>query len=123
MVIRGLLSEWTGNMDTILSLQQISDIIKRNPTALAIVANMPRITIDDVAYAVSRMALDMDVARDLVASSSGRPLADVQGGWLTCIQAAIVAAQAIEGHSPQSIAGVLIAAVAPGYGSETGSLQ
>lgn len=110
-------------MDTPLSLKQISDIIQRNPTALAVVASMPRIEIDDVAYAVSRMAIDADVARDLVATSSGCPIADVRGGWLTSIQAAIVAAQAIEAHGPEGIAGVLIAAVAPGFGNEAGSLQ
>jgi hypothetical protein len=59
-------------MDTILSLRQLSEVIERNPTALAVVANMPRIEIDDVAYAVSRMAIDVNVARDLVATSSGR---------------------------------------------------
>jgi hypothetical protein len=106
-----------------LTLKQLTEVVERNPTALAVVANMPRIELDDVAYAVSRMAIDVDVARDLVATSSGRPLADVPRGWLTCIQAAIVAAQAIEGHSPQSIAGVLIAAVVPCFGNETGSLQ
>ena len=110
-------------MDTPLSLKQISDIIQRNPTALAVVASMPRIEIDDVAYAVSRMAIDADVARDLVATSSGRPIADVRGGWLTSIQAAIVAAQTIEAHGSEGIAGVLIAAVAPGFGNEAGSLQ
>ncbi len=110
-------------MDTPLTLKQISDIIQRNPTARAVVASMPRIEIDDVAYAVSRMAIDADVARDLVATSSGRPIADVRGGWLTSIQAAIVAAQTIEAHGPEGIAGVLIAAVAPGFGNEVGSLQ
>ncbi|WP_231420751.1 hypothetical protein [Sphingomonas sp. Leaf205] len=110
-------------MGTILSLKQLSEVIARNPTALAVVANMPRIEIDDVAYAVSRMAIDADVARDLVATSSGRPIGDVRGGLLTSVQAAIVAAQAIESHGPQSIAGVLIAAVAPGFGNEAGSLQ
>ena len=110
-------------MDTALSLKQLSEVINRNPTALAVVANMKRITIDDVAYAISLMAIDMAVARDLVATSSGRPIADVQGGWLTSVQAAIIAARAIEAHGPQSIAGVLIAAVAPGFGSEVGSIQ
>lgn len=110
-------------MGNILSLTQLSEVIERNPAALAVVANMPRIEIDDVAYAVSRMAIDADVARDLVATSSGCPIADVQGGWLTSIQAAIVAARTIAAHTPQSIAGVLIAAVAPGFGNETGSLQ
>jgi hypothetical protein len=110
-------------LSNVLSLTELSEVIKRNPTALAVVANMPRITIDNVAYAVSLMAIDMAVARDLVATSSGRPLADVQGGWLTSVQAAIVAAQAIEAHGAKGIAGVLIAAVAPGFGTETGRLQ
>ncbi len=110
-------------MDTILSLRQLSDVIERNPTALAVVANMPRIEIDDVAYAVSRMAIDADVARDLVATSSGRPLDDVPGGFLTSIRAVAIAAQTIAAHPPQSIAGVLIAAVAPGFGNEVGSIQ
>ncbi|MEG3169918.1 hypothetical protein U1737_17135 [Sphingomonas sp. LB3N6] len=110
-------------MDNILSLKQLSEVIERNPTALTVVANMPRIEIDDVAYAVSRMAIDADVARDLVATSSGRPIGDIQGGFLTSLQAAIVAARTIAAHTPQSIAGVLIAAVVPGFGSETGSVQ
>jgi hypothetical protein len=110
-------------MDTILSLRQLSEVIERNPTALAVVANMPRIEIDDVAYACSQMATDMAVARDLVATSSGRLIKDVPGGWLTIIRAAIVAGLTIEAHGPKSISGVLIAAVAPGFGNEAGSLQ
>ena len=110
-------------MSNVLTLKQLSEVIERNPTALAVVASMPRIEIDDVAYAISRMAVDMDVARDLVATSSGRFSADVPGGIMMCVQAAIVAAQTIEAHGPQSIAGVFIAAVAPGFGSETGRVQ
>jgi len=110
-------------MDTVLSLKQLSDIIARNPAALSVVAGMPRITIDDVAFAISRMAIDPDVARDLVATSSGQPLADVQKGLLTSIQAVVVAAHTIAGHPPQDIAQVFIAAVAPGFGSETGRVQ
>ncbi|MEG3173049.1 hypothetical protein U1708_12585 [Sphingomonas sp. ZB1N12] len=110
-------------MSNIITLKQLSEVIERNPTALAVVANMPRIEIDDVAYAISRMAIDTDVARDLVATATGRPLADVPRGILMCVQAAIIAARAIEAHGPQSIAGVLIAAVAPGFGNEVGSIQ
>ncbi|WP_156348871.1 hypothetical protein [Sphingomonas sp. Leaf230] len=111
------------DMDTILSLEQLAQIIERNPTALAVVANMPRIEIDDVAYACSQMATDMAVARDLVATSSGRLIEDVPGGWLTIIRATIITGLTIEAHSPQSIAGVLLSAVAPGFGNEAGSIQ
>jgi hypothetical protein len=111
------------NMSTGLSLRQLAQIIERNPTALAAAASMPRITIDDVAFAISRMAIDADVARDLVATSTGRPIEDVGRGFMTSIQAAAIAAHTIAAHPRQDIAAVFIAAVAPGFGTETGSLQ
>ena len=40
-------------MDKPLSLKQLSEIIERNPAALSVVAGMPRITVDDIAYAIS----------------------------------------------------------------------
>jgi CTP:molybdopterin cytidylyltransferase MocA len=110
-------------MDKPLSLKQLSEIVERNPAALSVVAAMPRITVDDIAYAISKMAIDGDVARDVVATSSGRPLADVQRGLLTSIQAAVVAAHTIAAHTPQSIGEVFITAVAPGFGNEIGSVQ
>jgi hypothetical protein len=110
-------------MSTGLSLSQLGQIIERYPTAFAAAAERATITTDDIAFAVSRMAVDAEVARDLVATSTGRPIADVAGGFLTSIQAAVIAAQTIAAHPSQSIAAVLFAAVAPGFGTETGSLQ
>lgn len=110
-------------MSTGLSLSQLAQIIERHPTAFAAAAERPTITTDDIAFAVSQMTVDADVARDLVATSTGRPIDEVSYGFLTSIRAAAIAAQTIAAHPSEHIATVLFAAVAPGFGSETGSLQ
>ncbi|WP_380786811.1 hypothetical protein [Sphingomonas sp. R86521] len=106
-----------------LSLEQLTAIVERHPEPFAIVRAQPTVTIDSVAFAVSKLAVDDDAARDVVATSSGRPLEEIPGGLMTMIQAAAIAAQAFAAHPHESIARIFIRAVVPGFGDETGTVQ
>ena len=106
-----------------LSLEQLTAIVGRHPEPFVLARSKPTITIDSIAFAVSKLAVDDDAARDVVATSTGRPLEEIPGGLMTMIQAAAIAAQAFAAHPHESIATIFVRAVVPGFGDEAGSVQ
>jgi hypothetical protein len=110
-------------MDTALSLKQLSEVIERHRATFAHVTSQPTITIDHLAYAVSKLAVDPDVARDVVATSTGQPLCDVAGGFATLLRASIISGQTMAAHPPEKIANIFIGMAVTGFGSEVGGLQ
>ncbi len=110
-------------MSQALTLSQLTQIIERHPEPFAVVRARPTITIDSIAFAVSKLAVDDDAARDVVATSTGRPLEKIPGGLMTMIQAAAIAAQAFAAHPHESIATIFVRAVVPGFGDEAGTVQ
>ena len=110
-------------MSKALTLHELTQLIHRHAAAFADVARQPSITVDQLAYAVSKLAIDPDAARDVVATSTGRPLADVSSGFATLVQASIIAGQTLASHAPERVAEIFYGMVAPGFGSETGRVQ
>ena len=106
-----------------LSLEQLTAVVECHPEPFALIAARPRIEVNDIAYAVSKLAVDSDAARHVVALSTGQPLDEVPGGLITMLQAAAIAAQTIAAHPPETIANIFIRAVVPGFGDETGTVQ
>lgn len=111
------------NLSNALTLRELEQIIQRHPLAFAAAAERPTITTNDIAFAVSQMAVDGDVARDVVATSSGRPIDEVSSGLMTLIQAAAIVRETLSTHPYRSVANVFVSAVVPGFGNEAGSLQ
>ncbi len=106
-----------------LTVCQLAQIIDCHHEPFALIAARPRIEVSDIAYAVSKLAVDSDAARHVVALSTGQPLDEVPGGLITMLQAAAISAQTIAAHPPETIANIFIRAVVPGFGDETGTVQ
>ena len=106
-----------------LTIDQLTQIIECHPESFELIAVRPSITVNDIAYAVSKLAVDGDAARHVVALSTGQPLDEVAGGLITMLRAAAISAQTIAAHPPETIATIFVRAVVPGFGTETGSVH
>jgi hypothetical protein len=106
-----------------LTLDQIRDIIELHPSAFAALAGKKSIGVDDIAHAVSVMAVDPAVSRTVVAMATGRPSAEVAGGFATWVTAGLTIRDTLKAHSQEDIGVLFYEALAPGFGTETGTIQ
>ncbi len=106
-----------------LTIAEIGNIIAQHPAPFASVAQRDVITPDDVAMAVSRMAVDPAVSRTVVATATGTPVEDVASGLGTWISAGLIIRDTIAAHPKREIGEAFYRALAPGFGTETGSVQ
>lgn len=111
------------NLSNALTLRELEQIIQRHPSAFTAAAERPTITTNDIAFALSQMAVDDDVARDVVATSSGRPIDEVSSGLMTLIRAAAIVRETLSTHLHRSVAKIFVSAAVPGFGSEMGAVQ
>lgn len=106
-----------------LTIAEIGNIIEQHPAAFAAVAQRDAIHPDDVARAVSQMAINPAVARTVVATATGKRLEEVAHGFGTWITAALIIRDTISAHPKRAIGEAFYRALAPGFGSEAGSVQ
>ena len=98
-------------------------LFARHPEELQRVQSKSSISTNDIAAAVSNMAINPAVARDLIATSLECPIEEVATGFRMAMAAALIAARTIAAHDPAAIGELLFDAVAPGFTGSTGYIN
>ncbi len=110
-------------MSRALNLDELATIIEWHPTEFSTVARQSVIGIDDIAHAISRMAVDPEVSRSIVAIATRADRSGVSGGMWCLMQATMILAATVAATPSHDLAETFYKGIIPEFGNEVGSLQ